>query len=49
VLYALSDGGEGLSVCVMGLVLVGGMCGAFAWVQTLAKSHGWHHQGCLRA
>jgi hypothetical protein len=30
-LCALSDGGEALSRWVVGLVLIGGLCGAFAW------------------
>jgi hypothetical protein len=49
VLCALSDGGEGLNGWVMGLVLVGGMCVAFVWVETMDKLSGWHRQGCLRA
>jgi hypothetical protein len=43
VLCALNDGGEDLSGWVVGLVLVGGMCGAFIWVKTLVESSWWHH------
>jgi hypothetical protein len=45
VLYALGDGGEGLSGWVMGLVLVliRGLGGAFVWMETLAELSGWHH------
>jgi hypothetical protein len=49
VLYALSDGREGLSGWVVGLVFIGGLCGAFVWVEMLAGSSRWHRQGCLWA
>jgi hypothetical protein len=42
VLYALGDGGEGLSRWVVGLVLIEGLIGAFVWVETLAGSSWWH-------
>jgi hypothetical protein len=31
------------------LVLIGGLGYAFVWVESLAESYRWHHQGCLRA
>jgi hypothetical protein len=33
----------------VGLVLIGGLCGGFIWVETLADSSWWHRQGCLQA
>jgi hypothetical protein len=40
VLYTLGDGGEGLIGWLMGLVLIGGLDGAFVWMETLAESSG---------
>jgi hypothetical protein len=49
VLCALGDGGEGLSEWGMGLVLIRCLGGAIVWMEMLAKSSRWHHQGCLWA
>jgi hypothetical protein len=38
--YALDDGGEGLSGWVLVLVFVGGLGGAFVWMEMLAESSG---------
>jgi hypothetical protein len=48
VLCPLSDGEESLGGWFMGLVLIGGLGGAFVWVETLASSSWWHHQGCFQ-
>jgi hypothetical protein len=49
VLYTLNDGGEGMSGWVVGMVFIGGLCGAFVWVETLVGSSWGHRQGCLQA
>jgi hypothetical protein len=30
------------------LVLVGGLGQVFVWIETLAGSSRWHHEGCLQ-
>jgi hypothetical protein len=48
VLCVLGNVGESLSGWGTALVLIGGLAGAFIWVETLAESSGWHREGCLQ-
>jgi hypothetical protein len=50
VFCSFGDGGESLSRWLVerDLVLVGGLGQVFVWIETLAGSSRWHHEGCLQ-